>query len=354
MRVLFDHQCFIIHKFGGVSRYYVELARQMSTFPDFEMTLAGGFHFNEHLDELSKELPVMGRKIFRERFRGIRHLNAMAWMMGAAWKSADIYHPTYYDNLWRPRRGRTVLTVFDLIVAKNIRHSADEAFVALQRKAVERADKVICISTSTQADLIEAFHCNLDKTTVIHLGISGEFVPSLTPKKPEILFVGRRGGYKDFDVLKRAYEENERLWRNFELVCFGGGEIRSEENPRHGRIRWLEGDDKTLIGAYRQAAVFVFPSRCEGFGFPLLEAMASGCPVVATKGGALEEIGGKHADYFTPGDAAELASVLVEVTGRERTATELTVAVEHARAFTWQRCAEQTAAVYREAINTGA
>lgn len=348
VRVLFDHQCFILQKFGGVTRYYVELARNLSALSGFEVTIAGGLHVNEHLEGLGKAQTVLGARIAQAPFRGIRHLNAAAWLLGAAWRAADIYHPTYYDHMWRPRRGQTVLTFFDMIAAQYSRHADDEATVAEQRKAVQRADKVICISANTQRDLINTFGCDRAKTTVIHLGISEAFSPGPAQKRPEILFVGRRGWYKDFDVLKRAYEGDERLWRNYALVCFGGGKLKNDDTPRHGSIRWLEGNDEVLVEAYRRAAVFVFPSRCEGFGFPLLEALASGCPVVATRGGALEEIGGRHANYFTAGNAAELADVLVAVAGGSRTPVEVVGAVEYARSFTWRRCAEQTAAVYRE------
>jgi glycosyltransferase involved in cell wall biosynthesis len=109
--------------------------------------------------------------------------------------------------------------------------------------------------------------------------------------------------------------------------------------------------DEDVQGLYSLATLFVFPSLCEGFGFPVLEAMASGVPIAASRVAALPEIGGDAALYFDPHSAAQMAEILLQGLEDSEIRTEL---IEQGRKriqeFTWERSARQTLAFYRKVV----
>src|SRR5262249_28215817 len=151
---------------------------------------------------------------------------------------------------------------------------------------VREANHILCVSESTKADLMRLFDVPVEKISVTYHGFSSAFacgndhsVRARATERPYLLYVGHRGGYKNFANALRAYAASRRLTSEFDFIAFGGAAFGREEEalrrrlnlPEHS-VRRLTGSDVELANAYRGARAFFFPSLYEGFGIPPLEA----------------------------------------------------------------------------------
>jgi glycosyltransferase involved in cell wall biosynthesis len=271
-----------------------------------------------------------------------RELLWYPFALGAA-GGLDVLHcPTYYG----PLRSRTplVVTVHDLSV---LRHP--EAFPRWTRSFVPRfaplvlraAKRVIAVSEFTRFELVELLDVPEAKIRVVPNAIDEVFVPNgVAAEGDYVLAVGTLEPRKNLPRLAEAVRR-----AGFELRVVGArgwGDV-----PLDG-VRWLgELADDELAVLYRGAAAVAYPSLYEGFGIPILEAMASGTPVVTSAGGATEEIAGGAAVLVDPLDAASIASGIASAIERRDELRPL--GLERAKAFSWSEVARQTVAVYREA-----
>ncbi|NWF37942.1 glycosyltransferase family 4 protein [Mariprofundus sp. NF] len=364
MKVVFDDQVFCWQAFGGISRYFYELTRRIGNDPDFSASVVAPMHVNSYLSE--GDVDVKGIRIpkFKHSGRIISALNSIVEPMMIRAEKPDVLHETHYyrRRSLAPSGCPTVLTVFDMIHEKFPEHFlARDRTSETKREAVERADRIICISASTQRDLIDLFNVPLEKTVVVHLGFSltnsGEILSSQGEQHPFILYVGPRGGYKNFDTLLQAFAASSELKNNFSVVAFGGGGFSSEEVDRiralglTDSIRQLSGDDALLSGLYRKAEAFVYPSLYEGFGIPPLEAMSFDCPVICSNTSSIPEVVGDAARLFDPDDVDELRTSIEEVVSSSELSDELIQrGRERIRCFSWDRTASESMDVYRELL----
>ena len=366
MRITFDHQIFGLQEYGGISRYFCELAARLQARPECAVTVLAGLHRNAYLR--GAPVRVQGTFVRAVPHTGRARLLANELLTAAFVHAARpaIVHETYYGAAARrlPARTRRVLTVYDMI---HERHPESfppgDPTAADKAAAVRRADHVVCISEATRADLVALLGVAPSRTSVVHLGLDHEAwaaaaaaaAPGPPGRRPYLLFVGQRGGYKNFALLLEAVAGRPALAGTHDVVCFGGGTLTADERGRARalglapeRLVQLGGDDRRLAGLYRDAAAFVYPSRMEGFGLPPLEAMACGCPVVSSTGGSLAEVVGEAAERFDADDAADLAAALERVVASpERAAALRALGAARVRRFTWDRCANETLALYR-------
>lgn len=359
MKIVFDHQVFEDQRYGGISRYFVELARELNHLPGFEAGVAVASHFNEYLRSCA--LPGL-HHYSTARFRGAAHLRAAANRLAAPalvrLLGADIVHATYFRPAAR-RRGRPlVLTVYDMI--HEIFPGTDEVTADLKRSAVRAADHVICISFQTRSDLVRLLDVPKSKTSVTHLShsipvIDADLLPTADgPDRPYLLYVGFRFAYKNFEGFLRAFAASKRLRQEFDLLCFGGGTFSQEElalgrslGLRDGQLRHTAGNDEALTRAYTDAFAFVYPSVYEGFGIPPLEAMARGCAVICSQASSIPEVVGEAAALFDPTDRASIQQALESVCLDPARRAELRLAgLQRQALFSWRRCAGETACIY--------
>ncbi len=281
----------------------------------------------------------------------------------------QLLHVTYYpERLMATPRQRVVVTVYDMIHERlPATFAADDPTSARKRAIVQRADRVICISQHTAEDLIRLFAVDPSKVVVIPLGFSREFglaggtqAGEEVTQRPYLLYVGARPGHKNFGRLLAAYGASPALQARFDLLAFGGGALTTAERAAAaaagvpaGQLRWVGGDDQALAEAYRQARLFVYPSSYEGFGIPPLEAMSCGCPVVCSNTSSIPEVVGGAGQYFDPDDTAALRAALEAVALDDGRHAELRASgLQRCQDFSWQRCAEATANVYRSLLET--
>lgn len=278
--------------------------------------------------------------------------------------TADILHNTFYlpHGLDGRHSGKRIVTIHDMIPELMPRTRRRLDFLTLKQRYVRSADQVICVSEATKQDLLKVYGLIEAPIHVIHHGVSDRFQPDIPRVDflPEryILFVGHRHQYKDAEVLFRAFAQIAQSDLDIELLCVGGNGLSQSESSLleelgiRERVSQRFLSDELMASAYANAEVFVFPSHFEGFGLPALEAMASGIPTILARATSLPEIGGDAALYFEPGAVNELSSQISAVLNDSALRQDLIEkGSNRISAFTWERAAEQTASVYREALS---
>ncbi len=355
-----DGQIFAVQEHGGISRMFVELADQFIHNPDLGVSLeplsmVTRNHYllsASHLAEQLRVRPARWQHLTLARYLARPH-RAM---------HADVFHSTFY--LTRALRELPscphVVTVHDMIpeLFPESRRRADR--ITDKRRYVDQAVHIICVSESTKADLLRIFGDVQAPISVIPHGVSPRFVSTeaRAPGFPQdyLLYVGKRDGYKDAATLINVMPHLVHEYPELTLMLVGGGALTSLERDHIARLglsdRVMQRSvaDTDMPAAYSAARAFVFPSRYEGFGLPVLEAMACGVPVILANSSSLPEVGGSAALYFSPGDRFELIEAAHKILSDGDTAKAMGRAGrERAMGFTWMSSASQVASVYRQA-----
>jgi glycosyltransferase involved in cell wall biosynthesis len=215
-------------------------------------------------------------------------------------------------------------------------------FKIVVRRAARRAQRVLTISERTKWDLVELYGISGEKIVVTHLGVDPAFRPAAGDHNSFLLFVSAIEPRKQPLLAADAARELGR-----QLVVVGptkDAALAQELRRRGAELRGYVPKDE-LVRLYQQAACVVLPSRYEGFGLPMLEAMACGAPVAAANDPAMREVAGDAAVFGD--DVTE--TVRRALADRERLSR---AGVERAKRFTWEETARLTAEVYREVLAT--
>lgn len=358
--VLVDDQAFMLQERGGVSRYFVELMRQFKQDDALGVDVHTPFRLtrNHHLHELDRDRyrvlagPVGGQPSL---------LRAANRLLAGPPPDIDVVHHTFYFGPPRvPRGAASVVTVYDMIPELFPQYFGKVRAHREKRDYVAQADAVICISEQTRQDLLRLYGDPGVPVVVTPLAIDscfGDLAAAPNPAAwPYVLFVGTRDHYKNFGVLVDAFAMAGM--RDVELLCVGGGpfdagELRLlSERGLLKSARQRGASDAELASLYRGALAFVFPSRYEGFGLPILEAFSTGCPTLLADTAVFHEVAGDAARYFSPDDAEELAALLTDVAGNAELRADLARAGrQRASTYSWTRTASMTADVYRVAAD---
>jgi len=361
MHIVYDYQIFSRQEYGGVSRYYYELASRIAKYEGCDVSVHALLYVNNYI-KCNDSFKVIGIHvpIIPKTGRARILFNAVLGRMLIRKCMPDIIHETYYARHGAtPAKAKTVITVYDMIHEK-FRDNFPSQDKTSHNKAcaVKRANHIICISENTKNDLINLFNVSPQKISVIYLAYTLRKESSQRRlnigNKPYILYVGQRGAYKNFSRLLQAYSYSPRLQRAFKLVCFGGARFSNDEinqikklNLKTEDIVHLNGDDDILSTLYSNAAVFVFPSLYEGFGIAPLEAMSFKCPVVCSNTSSLPEVAGDAAEYFDPYNIEEMTfSIESAVFSNEKRNKLIERGLKRINLFSWEKCAEQTLKVY--------
>jgi len=269
--------------------------------------------------------------------------------------------PHAYPGMPPSNGCRSVIVIHDLIPEVLWK---DECVRRERARALAAADAVIAVSEWTKADVVREFGVEPGKVQVVHHGVSPTFFCNASPPAHSpfrtgryLLYVGKRNGYKRFRWLLRAVAPLMWLHPRLRLLCTGEPFCRREwawivALGLWGRVRVQRFSYEEMVGVYGNASVLVYPSVYEGFGLPILEAMAAGCPVVCSKRTCAVEVAGNAATYFDYGDSGGLRKTLLGLLGndeeaRKRRAEHVEMGRERAKLFSWEKCARETAAVLR-------
>lgn len=279
--IYLDGIIYRLQKFGGISTYFNELNNGLlnRNFP-FKLIKYG---YNKNISDLN--LILRCPRIF-ERFLPVNNIPCNT-----------ILHSSYYR--YSPLKNvKNVITVYDFTYEKFSKNPSRFIHSFQKKMAIENADIIHCISENTMNDLFYYYPSAVNKITkVIHLAASNQYQNldvSLDCKfeKLKVVFVGARSGYKNFIEVVKALS----VRREFYLQIIGGGTLSNEEitlleryiPSRYQHLINLDNVKLNLI--YNNAFCLVYPSLYEGFGIPILEAMACGCPVIASNNSSIPEI----------------------------------------------------------------
>ncbi len=287
----------------------------------------------------------------------------------------DIFHGTNFkapDN----RQRNTILTIHDVWLPRHPQYSKKLFGQALSSWKLgfraRHVSRVVAVSQFTSRELQEMFHLAPDRIAVIHHGASPDMFPERDhqkfqdvqarlriPSRPFVLFVGGAEPRKNHTVVFNAFARSPRLAKSLSLVVIGEVQSRGASlTDTAGKLGIMDGiccpgyvssEDLRLL--YSHAEAFVFPSLYEGFGIPLLDAMACGAPIITGTGSALPEVAGDAALYIDPQDPEQLGMEIERLVGDRELQTQLrNKGFERVKQFTWERAAQDTLNLYRDVL----
>jgi len=351
----------------GIGWYLYHLLHELAKHDDVELYLFGDARVTDFGPTLRADIPanahlcwfdLRGQGIISRRSRAITAAAYVAWM-----KLIDV-DVMFGANYFLPRllaavARRRVVTIHDLTYKRFPELLQKETLINLEhhmQRELAHADAAICVSESTRQDLLAFYDIDPSRAVTVLSGLSISDSRLPTPDnlpKNYILFVSTIEPRKNLEVLLNAYARlRARGAYDGALVIVGRVGWKSESLIPRLRAPGVHHLDyvpaNQLASIYRNAELFVFPSIYEGFGFPLLEAMAYGIPSIAARSSSLPEIGGDAALYFSPRNANELESQMERVLTDAALRAQLSAAgVARAAQFRWDVAAEKTLAVLR-------
>lgn len=367
MRIGIDAACFLEPK-SGVAEYTINLVRGLAELRDMEFIMScNSVRGLDSLPDLGQaRARIVSRRLPRKLLSLLGgRMVSLERLMG----TMDLFHsPNYHVPV--VRRAKLVVTVHDLVVAKfpQFQFAARNFEISRALSSLGRADCVIAVSESTKKDLIEFLGLPESRIAVIYNGCNPQFSPDIDEATIS-LTLAKYGVRRPFILNVGTIEPRKnqaRLIEAFQLLCHQEAKEHSlvivgrpgwSYDGVFARVRELGLSDRLVFTGHvpdgdlpplvKAADLFVFPSLYEGFGFPPLEAMASGTPVVTSDVSSLPEVVGKAAILVDPHDVISIAAgmklLLEDETLREQLINE---GLQRAKLFSWQETAAETLRVY--------
>ena len=313
-----------------------------------------------------KHIIVLDRAGTSPKIAGIRYLNIPPYDYGTRetdremlqqvcdQENADLFISTYYTT---PLSTPSVFMAYDMI-PEVLRANLDEPMWREKHHAIRHASGYISISENTARDLTKFFpDIPLESVTVAHCGVDNLFTPASQEEinsfktkygisKPYFISVGGGSDYKNTILFFQAFGKLASK-QGFEIVCTGTG-ILLEGDLRNytlgSVVHKLHLSDQELRLAYAGAVALIYPSKYEGFGMPVLEAMSCGCPVITCPNASIPEVAGEAALYVNDQDVEGLTDALCEVQKPKIRNSLIAAGLQRAQKFSWLKMAQTMSA----------
>lgn len=363
MKILIDSQIFNQQNRGGISRFISILSKGLGVSKKYVVFNPIFYSNNEYVLKDRRILKITNKILFFF-FKKPYLFNRLIINFYLKYLNIDIFITSYYDTYFlnNLKNVKLIVPVYDMIYEKfpsQILFS--EKVINNKKNLLIRADFIIAISENTKKDILECYpFIQADKIKVIHLGnsyidfISKKFDNNLILPQNYFLFVGVRGGYKNFNWLIQKLSGILKKYK-LNIICVGGGMFSNDEiqlfhnNLIYNHIFHIEANDIQLNELYRRAIAFFLPSLYEGFGFPIIEAMSNNCLVVLNRSSCLPEIAGDAGCYYDIDNDFQFNEVVLKILNDENYRhNQIIKGNENVKKFTWQKCISETTKLISE------
>ena len=353
MKIFIESNVLTWQKKGGVSRYVVELLKGFKNRAEISnVTLfSRNIFYKKHKRGLI--IPLRSGLAIR--------LNKFLIKKAIRKGGVDVLHVPSLEDYFIDAIHKDValvITIHDLISE----HYPKEFGVDIKNRILNllaRADRIIAISNQTKKDLIRIFDVPKEKVDVIYHGCSFSEEDVLKNNEPNqygdyILYVGYRSGYKNFENFCKALPKVLNDFPYLNIVTVGGKEFSAyeknmirKENLTKNMIHLENISENKLITLYKHTKIFVFPSKYEGFGLPLLEAFICGTPVVCSNISSLPEVGGDAPLYFDPEEISDISrAILTVLQSFELQSEMIQKGYQQLKKFSWEQTINSTLECY--------
>lgn len=315
--------------------------------------------------ELFCKLPSLAKRKYWLKFDNIRsrvHLENLF----PVFDFPDVIHGLdgYVPEWKNVKRVVTIHDIYPLVKDHDSPPGFREMISTGYAEALRVADLVVTVSENTRSDLIDYFQVDGSKIVTVYPGSGlsdleeppSEITPPQDrPSRSYMIFLGAISGRKNTERIVRAYARS-RIKDDFDLLLIGSLAYKGESTIEAVTELGLEGrvkicgyvPDDEMAEIFRNASGLVFPTLYEGFGFPILEAMKLGIPVLTSNIGSAVEVAGGHAILADPYDVDSIATGIDMLL--DKSSEDLASAKSHAMSFTWEKCAVELLNIYKQLV----
>lgn len=370
MKLLIDGEIYSWHRGGGITKVFNEIIPRLRRRGlNVQVALkkhSGSCQINSDILPCIQWIPQLPPRLWPWRLWKRLGPLVNSWLEWSYWRkiNGDVFLSTYYTN--PAVRALKVALVYDMIFElypECFEAEFCKQTVARQRAAVKSADMIVCISENTKRDVVRLYGIQDSKCCTIHIGGAASGCQRAeypdTALAPFLLYVGDyRCPYKNFEFILAALRGTDNPEITKLPLVVASRFVPSESECRHfagllgsAHLRFVSNSsDADLMSLYRDCSALIYPSRYEGFGLPVQEALSQGTPVVCSNAASLPEVGGDAVYYFDPLLPAEFGVALVKALSEGRNKEAVAKRKVQASRFSWEKTADEFAELFQTIV----